>query len=156
MIGYGYAQGFATGIFAVGGIMGIIGSFLFGVINQKMGTKKAFPHLLCLYYYRIYIYSADAERSCFSAGWRELSSLRRRELCAICCPPMWLRSTDAGITPVDTVSSVQFLRSARGIGVMMIGIFQNAAVMYTFDIVTLVIGFIFMIASSDKFIGKAG
>lgn len=43
-----------------------------------------------------------------------------------------------------------------GIGVMMIGIFQNAAVMYTFDIVTLVIGFIFMIASSDKFIGKAG
>ena len=43
-----------------------------------------------------------------------------------------------------------------GIGVMMIGIFHVPMVMFIFDIITLVIGFILMIASSDKFIGKEG
>ena len=49
MIGYGYEPGFATMIFAVGGVCGIIGSFLFGVIDQKMGTKKAFIiYFICI------------------------------------------------------------------------------------------------------------
>ena len=37
-IGYAYTQ--AAAIFAVGGIMGIVGSFIFGIIDQKIGTKK--------------------------------------------------------------------------------------------------------------------
>ena len=42
-----------------------------------------------------------------------------------------------------------------GVGVMMTGFFANVITMYIFDIVVLVIGLVFMILSSDKFIGKA-
>ena len=37
-IGYAYTQ--ASAIFAVGGIMGIVGSFIFGIIDQKSEQKK--------------------------------------------------------------------------------------------------------------------
>ena len=33
MLGCGYDYGFATTIFAVGGVMGTIGSFLFGLVD---------------------------------------------------------------------------------------------------------------------------
>ncbi len=155
MIGYGYAQGFATGIFAVGGIMGIIGSFLFGVINQKMGTKKAFLiYFVCIIIGFIFtLLMPRGAVFCWLAGIIIFAA--QGALCNLL--PSYVATKygrwdyPSGYRVIGTIFEI-----GAGIGVMMIGIFQNAAVMYTFDIVTLVIGFIFMIASSDKFIGKAG
>ena len=49
MLSYGYDYNMATTIFAVGGICGIVGSFLFGLIDQKLGTKKAFIiYFICI------------------------------------------------------------------------------------------------------------
>ena len=155
MIGYGYAPGFATGIFAVGGIMGIIGSFLFGVIDQKMGTKKAFLiYFVCIIIGFIFtLLMPRGAVFCWLAGIIIFAA--QGALCNLL--PSYVATKygrwdyPSGYRVIGTVFEI-----GAGVGVMMIGIFQNAAVMYTFDIVTLVIGFIFMIASSDKFIGKAG
>lgn len=57
----------------------------------------------------------------------------------------------AGYRVIGTIFEI-----GAGIGVMMIGIFHDPAVMFTFDIVILAAGFLMMVVSSDKFIGKAG
>lgn len=49
LLHYGYALDASLSVFAVGGIVAIIGSFLFGVIDQKLGTKKAFiGYFICI------------------------------------------------------------------------------------------------------------
>lgn len=153
MIGMGYAPQFATGIFAVGGIMGIIGSFLFGIIDQKMGTKKAFV----LYFVIIiigFIFTILMPRGaifCWLAGIIVFAA--QGALCNLL--PSYVATKygrwdyTAGYQVIGFIFEV-----GAGVGVMMTGFFGNPITMYIFDIVVLIIGLVFMIVSSDKFIGK--
>ncbi|MCU6763699.1 MFS transporter, partial [Brotonthovivens ammoniilytica] len=155
MIGYGYAPGFATGIFATGGIMGIIGSFLFGVIDQKAGTKKAFIiYFICIIIGFLFtLLMPRGAIFCWLAGIIIFAA--QGALCNLL--PSYVATKygrwdyTAGYRVIGTIFEI-----GAGVGVMMIGFFTNPGIMYIFDIIMLVIGFIMMIASRDKFIGKAG
>lgn len=153
MMSYGYDYTMATTIFAVGGVMGIIGSFLFGVIDQKMGTKKAFIiYFVCIIIGFIFtLLMPKGAIFCWLAGIIIFAA--QGALCNLL--PSYVATVYgrwdyiSGYQVIGTIFEV-----GAGVGVMMTGFFANMAVMYTFDIVMLVIGFIMMIASSDKFIGK--
>lgn len=153
MIGYGYEPGFATTIFAVGGIMGIIGSFLFGVIDQKMGTKKAF----IVYFIAIiigFLFTLLMPKGavfCWLAG--VIIFAAQGALCNLL--PSYVATKygrwdyTSGYQVIGTIFEI-----GAGVGVMMTGFFMNPRTMFVFDIVMLVIGFVMMACSSDKFIGK--
>ena len=153
MIRFGYTPGFATTIFAVGGIMGIIGSFLFGVIDQNVGTKKAF----IIYFIVIiigFIFTVLMPKGavfCWLSGIVVFAA--QGALCNLL--PSYVATKygrwdyTSGFQVIGTIFEI-----GAGIGVMMTGFFADPIIMYIFDIVILVIGFVMMAASSDKFIGK--
>lgn len=153
MIGYGYAPAFATTIFAVGGIMGIIGSFLFGVIDQKCGTKKAFLiYFVCIIVGFVFtLLMPRGEIFCWVAGVVIFAA--QGALCNLL--PSYVASIygrwdyTSGYQVIGTIFEI-----GAGVGVMMTGLFMNVGAMYVFDIVMLAIGLVMMILSNDKFIGK--
>lgn len=155
MIGFGYAPQFATGIFAVGGIMGIIGSFLFGVIDQKAGTKKAFViYFVCIIIGFLFtVLMPRGPIFCWLAGIIIFAA--QGALCNLL--PSYVATKygrwdyTAGYRVIGTIFEI-----GAGVGVMMIGFFHNPLTMYTFDIIMLVIGLVMLAVSRDKFIGKAG
>lgn len=150
-IGYAYTQ--AAAIFAVGGIMGIVGSFIFGIIDQKIGTKKAFVVYFVFIIIGLWHYSvAKGLTFCWISGVVIFAA--QGALCNLL--PSYVASKygrwdyTAGYQVIGTIFEI-----GAGIGVMMTGFFAgNIMGMYIFDIVVLVIGLIFMALSSDKFIGK--
>ncbi|MDY3746250.1 MAG: MFS transporter [Lachnospiraceae bacterium] len=153
MIGYGYAPSFATAIFAVGGIMAVIGSFLFGVIDQKVGTKKAF----IIYFIAIiigFIFTLLMTKGpvfCWLAGIIIFTA--QGALCNLL--PSYVATKygrwdySSGYQVIGTIFEI-----GAGVGVMMTGFFANPFMMYVFDIIFLVIGFVMMACSNDEFIGK--
>ena len=155
MMSYGYEYGAAAAIFAVGGVFGIIGSFIFGVIDQKIGTKKAF----LIYFVFIIIgfifnlFMAKGIVFCWISGIIIFAA--QGALCNLL--PSYVASKygrwdyTQGYQIIGTIFEI-----GAGIGVMMTGFFTNYALMYTVDLVLLAMGFLMMIGSSDKFIGKAG
>lgn len=155
MIGFGYDPAMATNVFAVGGIFAIIGSFVFGIIDQKIGTRKTF----ILYFVFIIIGFALLLMMPKAAIFAWLSGIvifaAQGALCNLL--PSYVGSIygrwdyTAAYRVIGTVFEV-----GAGIGVMMIGFFSNIILMYTIDAILMVIGLILMICSNDKFIGKAG
>lgn len=155
MLSYGYEMTFATSLFAVGGIMGIVGSFLFGVIDQKMGTKKAF----ILYFIIIIIGFILTLGMPKSAVFCLLSSViifaAQGALCNLL--PSYVATKygrwdyTSGYQIIGTIFEI-----GAGVGIMMTGFFANPATLYIIAIAALVVGFVFMLLSNDKFIGKAG
>lgn len=154
MLSYGYDYTAAAAIFAVGGIFGIIGSFLFGVIDQKAGTRKAFLiyFVFIIIGFILNLFMPKGIVFCWLSGIIIFAA--QGALCNLL--PSYVATKygrwdyTAGYQVIGTVFEI-----GAGIGVMMTGFFTNYAVMYTIDIVLLVIGFAMMIASSDKFVGKA-
>lgn len=155
MIGYGYDSAMATNVFAVGGIFGIIGSFVFGIIDQKIGTKKTF----ILYFVFIIIGFILLLLMPKAAVFAWLSGIvifaAQGALCNLL--PSYVGSVygrwdyPAAYRVIGTIFEV-----GAGIGVMMTGFFANTFLMYVIDAILMVVGLILMICSSDKFIGKAG
>ncbi len=154
MMSYGYDYGMATAVFAVGGIMGIIGSFIFGIIDQKIGTKKAFVgyFILLLIGFLFLLIMPKGAIFCWIAG--VIIFMAQGALCNLL--PSYVATKygrwdyNAGYQVIGTMFEI-----FAGIGIMMTGFFANFAVMYILDIVVLVIGLVFMALSNDKFIGKA-
>ena len=151
-IGYAYTQ--AAAIFAVGGIMGIVGSFIFGIIDQKIGTKKAFVayFVFIIIGFVALLGMPKGLTFCWISGVVIFAA--QGALCNLL--PSYVASKygrwdyTAGYQVIGTIFEI-----GAGIGVMMTGFFAgNIMGMYIFDIVVLVIGLIFMALSSDKFIGK--
>ncbi len=144
----------ASAIFAVGGIMGIVGSFIFGIIDQKIGTKKAFVayFVFIIIGFVALLGMPKGLTFCWISGVVIFAA--QGALCNLL--PSYVASKygrwdyTAGYQVIGTIFEI-----GAGIGVMMTGFFAgNIMGMYIFDIVVLVIGLIFMALSSDKFIGK--
>lgn len=153
MIGYGYDPQFATGIFAVGGVMGIIGSFIFGVIDQKVGTKKAFIlYFVCIIIGFIFtLLMPNGAVFCWLAGIIIFAA--QGALCNLL--PSYVATKYGRWDYTNAYRVIGFIfEVGAGIGVMMTGFFQNPRSMFLLDIVLLIIGFVFMVCSRDKFIGK--
>lgn len=153
MMSYGYEFGMASGIFAVGGIMGIIGSFLFGIIDQKAGTKKAFIGYFVFIIIGFLCLMGMPKGSIFCWISGIIIFAAQGALCNLL--PSYVATKygrwdyNAGYKVIGFIFEV-----FAGIGVMMTGFFTNYAAMYTMDLILMVVGLLFMILSNDKFIGK--
>ena len=153
MLSYGYDFGFATTVFAVGGICGIVGSFLFGLIDQKVGTKKAFIiYFICIILGFIFVLlMPNGPVFCWLAGIIVFAA--QGALCNLL--PSYVATKygrwdyTAAYRIIGTIFEV-----FAGIGVMMTGFFAVPSAMYIFDLVALVIGLIMMAFSNDEFVGK--
>ena len=153
MIGMGYNPATATSIFAVGGVFAVVGSFLFGLIDQKIGTKKAFIiyFVLIIIGFAFTIMMPKGIGFCWASGIIVFAA--QGSLCNLL--PSYVATKygrwdyTAGYRVIGFIFEV-----GAGVGVMMTGFFSNIITMYIFDIVILIIGMIFMLLSSDKFIGK--
>lgn len=134
--------------------MGIIGSFIFGIIDQKIGTKKAFI------IYFIFIIIGFAFLMGMSKGlvfcW--ISGIvifaAQGALCNLL--PSYVATKYGRWDYYAGYKVIGFIFEVfAGIGVMMTGVFTSYSTMYIVDLVLMVIGLLFMIFSNDKFIGKA-
>lgn len=155
MMSYGYDYGAAAAIFAVGGVFGIIGSFVFGVIDQRIGTKKAFLiyFVFIIIGFILNLFMPRGIVFCWLSGIIIFAA--QGALCNLLPSYVATKYGRWDYTPGYQIIGTIFEVGA-GIGVMMTGFFTDYAVMYIVDIVLLAVGFVMMIASSDKFIGKAG
>ncbi len=153
LIGFGYAPTFGTTVFAVGGVVSIIGSFLFGVIDQKVGTKKAFIiYFICIIIGFVFAFVMNR-----AAIFVWIASIilfaAQGSLCNLL--PSYVATKygrwdyTSGYQVIGTIFNL-----GGGIGVMITGMFGNPFAMYTFDIVILVIGLVMMALSNDSFVGK--
>ncbi|MBQ9031396.1 MAG: MFS transporter [Parasporobacterium sp.] len=153
MMAYGYDYPFATTIFAVGGVCGIVGSFLFGLIDQKIGTKKTFIiYFICIIIgFVCTLLMPNGPIFCWMAGIIIFAA--QGALCNLLPSYVATKYGRWDYTAAYKVIGTIFEIFA-GIGVMMTGFFPNPAIMYIVDLVLLVAGLIMMIFSNDKFIGK--
>jgi OFA family oxalate/formate antiporter-like MFS transporter len=153
MMSFGYTYKMASGIFALGGIMGIIGSFIFGMIDQRSGTKKAFIgyFIFILVGFVLLLAMPLGPAFCWASGIIIFAA--QGALCNLL--PSYVATIygrwdyNAGYQMIGFIFEV-----FAGIGVMMTGFFHNFTAMYILDLVLMVFGLIFMIFSKDTFIGK--
>ncbi|MBQ8662428.1 MAG: MFS transporter [Eubacterium sp.] len=153
MLAYGYDYGMASAVFAVGGIFAIVGSFLFGVIDQKMGTKKAFIiYFVCIIIgFLLTLAMPMGPQFCWISGIIIFAA--QGALCNLL--PSYVATKYGRWDYTNAYRVIGFIfEVCAGIGVMMTGFFHTPRTMYILDIVLLVIGLVFMIVSRDKFIGK--
>ena len=153
MLSYGYDYNMATTIFAVGGVCGIIGSFLFGLIDQKLGTKKAFIiYFICIIIgFICVLLMPQGAIFCWLAGIIVFAA--QGALCNLLPSYVATKYGRWDYTAAYRVIGTIFEIFA-GIGVMMTGFFPTPSVMYIVDLAALVIGFIMMIFTNDEFVGK--
>lgn len=153
MMSYGYEYTAATAIFALGGICGVVGSFLFGLVDQKVGTRKAFLiyFVFIIIGFAFLLLMPKGIAFCWISGIVIFAA--QGALCNLL--PSYVATKygrwdyTMGYQVIGTIFEI-----GAGIGVMMTGFFTNFGMMYLVDLVLLVIGFVMMIASNDKFIGK--
>lgn len=155
LLSFGYEFNFANLVFAVGGIMGFVGSILFGIIDQKLGTKKAYAVyfiiliiglIFCLFLQNgagivwivsIVMFTAQG------AGCNLLPSYVATKY------GRW----DYGAA-YQVIGTLFYL--GAGLGIMTTGFFGNTTVQYTVYLIFMIVGFILMMLSKDNFVGKRG
>ena len=153
MVGYGYNYTAATMIFAVGGVMGLVGSVVLGIVDQAIGTRKTF----IIYFIFIIIGFVFAYLMphglvfCWLAGIVIFAA--QGALCNLL--PSYVTTKygrwdySAGYKVIGTIFEI-----GAGIGVMATGIFKNPEQMFIFDLIILAAGLVMMIVSNDKLIGR--
>ena len=153
LIGMGYSPAFGTAIFAVGGIVSFPGSAIFGVIDQKIGTKKAWIIFLCcmIVGYLCTLGMAKVAFLAWAAG--VIIFMSNAALCNLV--PSYI-ATKFGRWDYAAASQVinTLFTLGAGTGIMITGLFHNPTVMYIFDIVVLAIALVLSIFTNDAMIGK--
>lgn len=155
LLTFGYEYNFANLVFAVGGVFAFIGSFLFGALDQKLGTKKAYA----IYYVCLII----AFAFCFlmpkgqTFVWIACSIMFCAQGAGCNLLPSYVATKygrwDYGAA-YQVIGTLFYL--GAGIGIMTTGFFHNAMTSYAFYLVIMVIGFVLMMLSKDDFVGKRG
>ena len=153
LIAYGYAPEFASMVFAIGGILCIIGSVAFGFIDQKLGTKKAF--IIYIFFMMLAIILAMFMRTSVICVWLAAMILFAANGSARNLIPSFVGTRygrwdyPAAYAMIGTIAML-----GGGLGIMLTGIFKNPIHMYIFDLIMLVISLVLTIVTKDSFIGK--
>lgn len=153
----GHSEGFANTVMAVGGLFGLIGSWFFGFLDQKMGTKKASQiygiwifvmFILTLFHAvsPVFIWISQAGiMACIGGICNLIPSM---------VGTIWGRWDFAAANRVINPFTLAFC----AIGIFMGGIFLNVGlgynVMYTVCAVLAVIGFIIITTLKADMLGK--
>lgn len=153
LLSYGYAYPQAVAVFSVGGIVALIGSWGLGMIDQKIGTKKAVIIYIILVFVAI-VAALFMEKS-FAFAWISGIIL----FCANGAGRNLLPSYVGTVYGRwDYPAAYQLMGTLFmmlcGAGVMIPAFFKTYTSLYIFDLIVLVISFILAIISKDKFIGK--
>lgn len=155
LLGFGYEFGFANLVFAVGGVFAFIGSFLFGALDQKLGTKKAYA----VYYVLLIIAFIFCFFMAKGAGFVWIACIIMFTAQGAGCNllPSYVATKygrwDYGAA-YQVIGTLFYL--GAGLGIMSTGFFHNPITMYAFDLVLMIVGFILMMLSKDNFVGKRG
>ena len=153
LLSYGYDYGFASAAFAIGGIVALVGSFAFGVIDQKMGTKIATT--IYIVFMIIAVIAAIFMKQSAACVWIATIILFCANGSARNLLPSFV-GTKYGRwdypAAYGLIGTVGILCS--GIGIMITGFFKSYTTMYIFDIALLVIAMICCRITKDNFIGK--
>lgn len=153
LLHYGYDLAASLSVFAVGGIVAIVGSFLFGVIDQIVGTKKAF----IIYFICIIIgfaFTLVMSKN-FAFVWVAAIIIFAAQGALCNLLPSFVATRygrwdyTAGYQVIGTLFEV-----CAGVGIMIIGFFTNSFNMYVFDIIVLIVGFVLIARTKSTFIGK--
>ena len=155
LLSYGYSFEFASGVFAICGVFAIIGSFLFGVIDQKIGTKKATALYIAFMFVAI-ICAIFMENSAVLV-WVACVVLMAANGSARNLIPSFVGTRygrwdyPAAYSMIGTIAML-----GGGLGIMLTGLFPTYRSMYIFDIIMLVVALICCLVTKDTFIGKKG
>lgn len=153
LLSYGYDFSFASLVFAIGGIVALIGSAVFGVIDQKVGTKAATTLYICFMF--VAIIAAIFMKDSVVCVWVSSIILMAANGSARNLIPSFVGTRygrwdyPAAYSMIGTIAML-----GGGLGIMMTGFFHNFIQMYIFDIVLLVIALICVRVTKDSFIGK--
>ena len=153
LLSYGYDYKFASGVFAVCGIVALIGSALFGIIDQKCGTKLATTiYIVCMIIAIIaaifmaknpvFVWIAAVILMCANGSARNL-------LPSFCGTVYGRWDYPAAYGLIGTIGIL-----CSGVGIMITGFFPSYTSMYIFDLVVLVVAMVFCRITKDEFIGK--
>lgn len=153
LLSFGYSMAFASGVFAVCGLIALVGSALFGIIDQKCGTKLATTiYIICMFVAiiaalfmakgPIFVWVAAVILMCANGSARNL-------LPSFCGTVYGRWDYPAAYGLIGTVGML-----GSAIGIMITGFFPNYTAMYIFDLVVLVIAMICCRVTNDTFIGK--
>ena len=155
LLGYGYEMSFASTFFAVCGIIAFVGSFLFGLLDQKAGPKKAFIVFFIVMIVG-FIFALFMKHSAIIVWITGIIMFMGQG--AIANLTISYVTTIFGRWDYSAAwSLIGFVYAiGGGAGIMIVGLFSNPVTMQIFAIVCLVIGLIMIILSKDKLIGKKG
>ena len=153
LLSYGYDFGFASLVFAVGGVVALVGSFAFGVIDQKIGTKAATTLYICFMF--VAVIAAIFMKQSVACVWISSIILMAANGSARNLIPSFVGTRygrwdyPAAYSLIGTIAML-----GGGLGIMLTGLFHSYISMYIFDIVMLVIAMICTRVTKDTFIGK--
>lgn len=152
----GYEYSFAVIVLVVCGFFALFGSWAIGVLDQKVGTKKACVIYASLLFVGIFLalFHGTSVAFVWSAGIIFSFSM------GACCNliPSFV-GTVYGRWDYSAAYRIigALTQLFAGIGVMCTGLFQgNYTAMYIMDIVLIVISLLILGRSKDKLIGKPG
>ncbi|MBE6032934.1 MAG: MFS transporter, partial [Clostridiales bacterium] len=151
----GYPYPLTITLLMVGGVVGIFGSALIGVMDQKIGTKKAIFVYAIIFLIAMIIALFHAQS--IIAVW--VSSVVIMAVCggtANLIPSAVIAKFGRWDFPAVSrvVTSVGEL--GAGIGIMLTGIFHNYQNLYYFGIVAIIVGIILIAVTKFNLIGKKG
>ena len=153
LLSFGYDYGTASTIFAVTGIVALVGSWALGMVDQKIGTKKATIIWLILEAIGVafMFFMPKSLAACWiAAAVFMFANGAAKNLTASYVATVYGRwDYPAAFQMIGTIAYV-----LCGAGIMIIGLFPSYMALYTFDAVVIVICIIMAILVKDNFIGK--
>ena len=153
LLSFQYSFPQAAAIFSVGGIIALVGSWMLGMIDLKIGTKKTV--ILFLVIMLVGAIACLFMPKTITAAWIAGMIFMFTNGGAKNLLPSYVASIygrwdyPAAYRMIGTIALVMC-----GLGIMITGFFPTYISMYIFDIVAVVIAIILAFLVKDKFIGK--
>lgn len=156
LLSCGYEYSFATKVLLVSGCFACIGSYLLGVLDQKAGTKKAcilFGILLAVTsiiarFHAVSLASVWISSALFFGANGAVMNL----VPSACASRFGRWDFSAAYTVIGFITAL-----ASGIGILLVGVFHDYQLMYTFDLILYIVGILVLVFVMDlKLVGKKG
>ncbi|MCI8991640.1 MAG: MFS transporter [Eubacterium sp.] len=153
LLSFQYDYGQAIAIFSVGGVAALAGSWILGMVDLKIGTKKTVVIFLVIML--VGAISCCLMPKAIMAAWVAGMIFMFTNGGAKNLLPSYVATIygrwdyPAAYRMIGTIGLVMC-----GLGVMITGFFKSYMSMYIFDIVLVIIAIILAVIAKDKFIGK--
>ena len=153
LLGYGYSFEQASLIFAVTGLVAMLGSIIIGMLDQKFGTKTAS---------KIYVFALIVGFICalftgsnIAFAWIGGILLKGANGGLMNLVPSFV-GTKYGRWDYSSAYRIigTIVQLGGGLGISLISMFNDTKIMYGFSIAILIVALILMFINNDSFVGK--